>query len=148
MTLVPAAGASQTRLTIRPPQPELGGVNLTLAALGVVFGDLGTSPLYTMRECLSGPHGAVPTDAGVLSVLSLIFWSLVVVISVKYLVFLMRADNDGEGGILALLALAPARHKRARPGKIGFLALLVIIGAALLFGDGIITPAVSVLSAI
>jgi KUP system potassium uptake protein len=119
-----------------------------LAALGVVFGDLGTSPLYTMRECLHGAHGLAPTDANVLSVLSLIFWSLVVVISVKYLVFLMRADNGGEGGILALLALAPPRHKHARPGKIGFLALLVIIGAALLFGDGIITPAVSVLSAI
>jgi KUP system potassium uptake protein len=121
---------------------------LALAALGVVFGDLGTSPLYTMQECLSGPHGLEPTEPNVMGVLSLVFWSLTVVITIKYLVFLMRADNGGEGGIMALLALAPPQYRNPRPGRIGIVASLVIAGAALLFGDGIITPAVSVLSAI
>src|SRR5258706_10781947 len=81
---------------------------LVIAALGVVFGDLGTSPLYTLQECL-GPGHAAPTPENVLGVLSLIFWSLTLVVTVKYLLFLMRADNDGEGGIMALLALAPER---------------------------------------
>jgi KUP system potassium uptake protein len=121
---------------------------LALAALGVVFGDLGTSPLYTLQECLASPHGIAPTEANVMGVLSLVFWSLTMVVTVKYLVFLMRADNGGEGGIMALLALAPPRYRNPRPGRIGLVASLVIAGAALLFGDGIITPAVSVLSAI
>jgi len=123
-------------------------VALAVAALGVVFGDLGTSPLYTLQECLSGPHGIPPTNPNILGVLSLIFWSLTLVVTLKYLLFLMRADNGGEGGIMALLALAPARFRSAAPGKIGLVPVLVIAGAALLFGDGIITPAVSVLSAI
>jgi KUP system potassium uptake protein len=129
--------------------PPGGGAraSLAIAALGVVFGDLGTSPLYTLQECLSGPHGIVPTDANVMGVLSLIFWSLVMVVTVKYMFFLMRADNGGEGGIMALLALAPPRHRNPAPGRIGFVAMMVIAGSALLFGDGIITPAVSVLSA-
>jgi KUP system potassium uptake protein len=127
-----------------------GGARATLAiaALGVVFGDLGTSPLYTLQECLSGPHGVAPTDANVMGVLSLVFWSLTLVVTVKYMFFLTRADNRGEGGIMALLALVPERQRSPAPGRIGFVAFLVIIGSALLFGDGIITPAVSVLSAI
>jgi len=123
-------------------------VTLAVAALGVVFGDLGTSPLYTLQECLSGPNGVDPSDANVMGVLSLIFWSLMMVITFKYLMFLMRADNGGEGGIMALLALAPERFRSGVPGKVGLVPILVIAGAALLFGDGIITPSVSVLSAI
>ena len=123
-------------------------MTLAVAALGVVFGDLGTSPLYTLQECLSGPNGVDPSDANVMGVLSLIFWSLMMVITFKYLMFLMRADNGGEGGIMALLALAPERFRSGVPGKVGLVPILVIAGAALLFGDGIITPSVSVLSAI
>src|SRR6476620_3960046 len=78
---------------------------LTVGALGVVYGDIGTSPLYALRECFHGTHGIAPTPENVLGVLSLIFWSLTLIISIKYLIFVMRADNDGEGGILALMAL-------------------------------------------
>src|SRR5450432_1338658 len=133
----------------RAHAPPEGGARAALAigALGVVFGDRGTRPLYTPQECLSGPHGVAPTDANVMGVLSLVFWSLMMVVTVKYMFFLMRADNGGEGGIMALLALAPERHRSPAPGRIGFVAFLVVAGSALLFGDGIITPAVSVLSA-
>jgi KUP system potassium uptake protein len=118
---------------------------LCLGALGVVFGDIGTSPLYTLKECLhaSGEH---PGELEVLGILSMIFWSLTMVVTVKYLLFIMKADNKGEGGIFALLALVPKRppSKRAVSG----IAILVVAGAALLYGDGTITPAISVLSAI
>ena len=118
---------------------------LTVAALGVVYGDIGTSPLYALRECFHGPHAVEVTRANVLGVLSLIFWALIVVISIKYLTFVMRADNQGEGGILALMALLPAtyRDRRTRAVLIG----LGLFGASLLYGDGIITPAISVLGA-
>jgi KUP system potassium uptake protein len=119
---------------------------LALGALGVVYGDIGTSPLYALKECVHGPHAVPATDANVLSLLSLVFWSVTLVVTVKYLNLIMRADNGGEGGILALLALLPKRlHK---PGQIAPLVTLVLFGAALLYGDGIITPAVSVLSAV
>lgn len=121
---------------------------LTLAALGVVFGDIGTSPLYTLKECTHSAHGVAATHDNILGVLSLILWSLTLVVTVKYLGFIMRADNHGEGGILALLALVPRRLEHTRRGGIGVVAVLVIAGAALLFGDGIITPAISVLSAV
>ncbi len=118
----------------------------TLTALGVVYGDIGTSPLYALRECFHGPTALELTTANVLGVLSLIFWSLVTVISVKYLGLVMRADNKGEGGILALMALAvPDRN---RPNGRGVLILMGLFGAGLLLGDGIITPAISVLSAV
>ncbi|MDB4944231.1 MAG: Kup system potassium uptake protein [Labilithrix sp.] len=120
---------------------------LILGAVGIVFGDIGTSPLYAFKECIAGEHGLEASRANVLGVLSLIVWSLMLVVTVKYLVFVMRADNQGEGGILALLALTPPR-RRGRGQTIGFLALLVIAGAALLYGDGMITPAISVLSAV
>lgn len=122
---------------------------LTLGALGVVFGDIGTSPLYTIQECVNPEHGvAAAQTTNLFGLVSLIFWSLMMVVTFKYIFFLMRADNRGEGGIMALMALMPEKLKVPRPGKVGISALLVIAGAALLFGDGIITPAISVLSAV
>jgi KUP system potassium uptake protein len=119
---------------------------ISLAALGVVYGDIGTSPLYALRECFHGPHSITPTPGNVLGVLSLIFWSLVIVISIKYLVFVLQADNHGEGGILSLTALAtPIKPSGKSERKL--LILMGIFGAALLYGDGMITPAISVLSA-
>jgi KUP system potassium uptake protein len=134
--------------------PETSGTRpvwpLMLAALGVVYGDIGTSPLYTLKECfhaLPGHHGAL-SERDVLEVLSLIFWSLMLVVTAKYLVFIVRADNRGEGGILALLALLPQRARSRPDHRFTFTAVLAIAGAALLFGDGAITPAISVLSAV
>ena len=118
---------------------------LTLGAVGVVYGDIGTSPLYTIRECFTGSHAVAPTHENVLGVLSMIIYALIVVISVKYIAVVMRADNHGEGGILALTALIPAGvAKSTKPVLIG----LGIFGAALLYGDGMITPAITVLGAI
>ena len=129
-------------------QDSAGGRSATLAllALGVVYGDIGTSPLYAIRECFHGPHAVTPTHDHVLGVLSLIFWALVIVISIKYLVFVLRADNRGEGGILALMALATAIKPTGRSER-SWVILLGLFGAALLYGDGIITPAISVLGA-
>ncbi|MBI2602362.1 MAG: potassium transporter Kup [Deltaproteobacteria bacterium] len=122
--------------------------SLTVAALGVVFGDIGTSPLYAIREAFYGPHAIAVTPANVLGVLSLIVWSMILVISVKYLFFVMRADNRGEGGVLALTTLAfPAKMLRSTPWLHAFL-YFGLFGSALLVGDGIITPAISVLSAV
>ncbi len=119
---------------------------LSLAALGVVYGDIGTSPLYAMRECFHGPHAITPSASNILGVLSLVFWALVIVISIKYLVFVLRADNHGEGGILSLTALATPIRPSGRTEHF-FLIMLGIFGAALLYGDGVITPAISVLGA-
>jgi KUP system potassium uptake protein len=126
---------------------------LTLTALGVVYGDIGTSPLYAMRECFFGSHAVPPTFENVLGVLSLIVYALVLVISIKYVVIVMRADNQGEGGILALTALVPGRGTdggRASRLAVGrpVLIALGIFGTALLYGDGMITPAISVLGAV
>jgi KUP system potassium uptake protein len=118
---------------------------LILTALGVVFGDIGTSPLYALRECFSGAHSIPVTPANVLGVLSLILWSLIVTVSIKYLVFVMRADNCGEGGILALVALIRTQAGQPRHAALVGVGLF---GAALLYGDGMITPAISVLSAV
>src|SRR5262245_1356298 len=122
---------------------------LSLTALGIVYGDIGTSPLYAMRQCFDKEYGLAPTQTTVYGVLSLIVWSLILVISVKYIVFIMRADNRGEGGILALLALLLQQERRMsdRRRRV-FLVSLGLFGAALLYGDGIITPAISVLSAV
>jgi KUP system potassium uptake protein len=119
---------------------------LALTALGVVFGDIGTSPLYTFSVALGATGHSPPTAADVLGIVSLVFWALMVMVSLKYVVFVLRADNDGEGGILALLSLVAA-DKIANGRTIPVLVLLGIVGAALLFGDGVITPAISVLSA-
>lgn len=121
---------------------------LTLAALGVVYGDIGTSPLYTIKEVFSGSHHPVPiTPENVLGILSLIFWSLIVVVSIKYVVFILRADNKGEGGMMALMALVLDQAKLNTRNKAIVIAL-GLFGAALFYGDGAITPAISVLSAI
>jgi KUP system potassium uptake protein len=120
---------------------------LALGALGVVYGDIGTSPLYALRECFHGEHAIAPSHDNVLGVLSLVFWSLIIIISLKYLVFVMRADNRGEGGILALMALVPPKLREARSGHWVVVAI-GLFGAALLYGDGVITPAISVLSAV
>jgi len=120
---------------------------LAVAAVGVVYGDIGTSPLYTMKEAFHGAHAMDVSPANVLGVLSLIFWSLIIVVSVKYVVFIMRADNKGEGGIMALMALVQ-RATRAESRTRWLLMTLGIFGAALFYGDGMITPAISVLSAV
>ena len=129
-----------------------GRIALALGALGVVFGDIGTSPLYTLRECLRSVGSVTghvrPED--VLGILSLMAWALILVVTVKYLTFIMRADHNGEGGIFALLALVPSRFRcnSKNRGRVTGIALLGVIGAALLYGDGVITPAISVLSAV
>src|SRR5688572_7899836 len=120
---------------------------MMLGAIGVVFGDIGTSPLYTIKEAFSPHYGLVPDHPSVLGILSLVFWSLVLVITVKYVLVIMRADNDGEGGIMALTALA----QRTLPtdSRAAYLiGILGVFGVALFFGDGVLTPAISVLSAV
>lgn len=121
---------------------------LTLAALGIVFGDIGTSPLYAVREAFHGPHAMPVTPENIFGVLSLIVWSLILVISIKYLLFVLRADNKGEGGVLALTALAAPPRFANRFIWSRILLYLGIFGSALLFGDGVITPAITVLGAI
>jgi len=120
---------------------------LALGAVGVVYGDIGTSPLYTMHECLAA-LGHQVTRADILGICSTIFWAMTMVVTVKYLMFILRADNHGEGGILALLALVPNDDEPTDRAWLGPLALLVVIGAGLLYGDGVITPAISVLGAL
>ncbi|MCX6414083.1 MAG: KUP/HAK/KT family potassium transporter, partial [Actinobacteria bacterium] len=115
-----------------------------MAATGVVFGDIGTSPLYALKATLAVSGSG---REAVLGVVSLIFWALMLVVTTKYLLFVMRADNHGEGGILALLALLPEKVRLATGGRRMALLLLILIGTALLFGDGALTPAISVLSA-
>ena len=129
-------------------QPERSHLSaLTLAALGIVYGDIGTSPLYAVKEIFGGPH-PVPLDADhILGTLSLVFWALIVVVSVKYVSFVMRADNRGEGGIMALMALALRGTAESRRQR-AVLIVLGLVGTALFYGDGIITPAISVLSAV
>ncbi|HEY7470900.1 MAG TPA: potassium transporter Kup [Gemmatimonadota bacterium] len=119
---------------------------LALTALGVVYGDIGTSPLYAIRECFFGPHRVPVSEANVLGILSLVFWTLIIVVTLKYHVYVIRADNRGEGGILALTALVRSHVGRARLRW--FVVALGLFGAALLYGDGMITPAISVLGAV
>jgi KUP system potassium uptake protein len=119
---------------------------LALTAIGIVFGDIGTSPLYTFSVTLSATGHPEPTAGDVLGIVSLIFWALMAMVSLKYVVLVLRADNDGEGGILALLSLV-ASERIAHAPELPILVLLGVVGAALLYGDGVITPAISVLSA-
>ena len=120
---------------------------LVVAALGVVFGDIGTSPLYTLKECFGGAHALTATPANILGILSLVFWAILIVISLKYVVFIMRADNKGEGGIMALMSLVFQKAQISDRLRYSLL-LLGLVGASLFYGDGIITPAISVLSAV
>jgi KUP system potassium uptake protein len=147
--VIPAGHAALTaKEEVGENAPDLSArfAALSFAALGVVFGDIGTSPVYTFRECFNPEHG-LPLDAAhVLGVLSLIFWALIIVVTVKYVLLIMRADNQGEGGILALLALALERARGEHSRNL--LVLLALGGAALFFGDSMITPAISVLSAV
>jgi KUP system potassium uptake protein len=128
---------------------KLPGTTLVIAALGVVFGDIGTSPIYTLKECFSphSPHHIAASHAHILGVVSLVLWSLILLICVKYLVFILRADNKGEGGVLSLMALATHGMGETMKRRV-VTVLLGLFGASLLFGDGIITPAISVLSAV
>ncbi len=125
---------------------------LAIGSIGVVFGDIGTSPLYTLKECFHGTHAITASTANILGVLSLIFWSMIVVVSIKYVIFILQTDNRGEGGIFALLGLLHVRLLNTTDKKMyrvrAFLLLGGILGAGLLYGDGVITPAISVLSAI
>ncbi len=128
--------------------PQTRTLALALAALGVVYGDIGTSPLYAIKECFHGMHAIHLNEGNILGVLSLVFWSLTMVVSLKYVVFILKADNKGEGGIYALLALIPG-EKSKEPSRLHSLVVgAAIFGAALLYGDGVITPAISVLSAV
>jgi KUP system potassium uptake protein len=144
--MAPAAPSSQS--ASRPSGRQLGLALLALGALGVVFGDIGTSPLYALQTVFSADHQAVkPTESDVYGVISLVFWSITLIVSIEFVLLIMRADNDGEGGILALIAKvdgAPLRRPRVRAALIA----LGLFGVALFYGDGIITPAISVLSAV
>lgn len=132
----------------KEPQSKKYKLLLTLAALGVVYGDIGTSPLYALKESFQHAH-LPPTPDNILGILSLVFWSLIIVISIKYLIFVLRADDNGEGGILALASLISLEHKKEMPKKAKMIfVLLGVFGAAFLYGDGIITPAISILSAV
>src|SRR6266516_6327085 len=123
-------------------------VRLALLALGVVYGDIGTSPLYALREVFHGPHAIPLTASSVMGVLSLIVWSLILIVTVKYHVVIIRADNKGEGGVLALMALVNgSRLMRGLPPR-RLMIVLGIFGSALLYADGALTPASSVLSAV
>src|SRR5574343_1541622 len=121
---------------------------LALAALGIVFGDIGTSPLYAFEQVFSnGAHSVAISEINILGVLSLFFWSLMMIVTLKYVLFIMRADNHGEGGIMALMALALSKSD-GMPKKKAVLLILGLIGASFFYGDGVITPAISVLSAV
>jgi KUP system potassium uptake protein len=145
----PVVAPSHPNHTIPAGNHGQGGSNrylvkLALGALGVVYGDIGTSPLYSMRECFAG--GMATTQQNILGVLSLISWSLIIMVSFKYIAYVLRADNKGEGGILALMALASSNLRQSRSRLP--LIFLGVFGSALLYGDGMITPAISVLSAV
>jgi KUP system potassium uptake protein len=152
----PPPGASGFFAAVRPPRHTLEAkpsgrrlAGLSLIALGIVFGDIGTSPLYALRQCFDPEYGLEASQLNVFGVLSLIVWLLIIVVSIKYIVFIMRADNRGEGGILALLALLLQQERRVADRRRRWLLIsLGLFGAALLYGDGIITPAISVLSAV
>ncbi len=123
-------------------------LQLAVGALGIVYGDVGTSPLYTIQECFHGKHAIALTQGNILGVMSLVFWSLTLVVSIKYVIFILLADNHGEGGIFALLGLLSGKRAQISPRLRSMIIISGIVGAGLLYGDGIITPAISVLSAI
>src|SRR5512147_1644046 len=120
---------------------------LAVGALGVVYGDIGTSPLYAFKEAFSGTHGLAPTELNVLAALSAFFWAMLLIISIKYIWIVLKFDNEGEGGVLALTALAHRMSNKA-PKWTLFVVGAGVFAAALFYGDAIITPAISVLSAV
>ncbi len=132
---------------VSDPLKKQGLAALSIGAIGVVYGDIGTSPLYALQQVFNGVHGVIPSHNNVLGILSLVFWALLIVVSLKYVVFIMRADNKGEGGIMALIALMQ-RVTSSESRMRWTLVVLGLFGAALFYGDGIITPAISVLSAV
>ncbi len=135
--------------TATPAHPRGGYLaRLSLLALGVVYGDIGTSPLYALREAFHAQHGIPVTADNVLGVLSLVFWSLILIVTVKYHVVIIRADNKGEGGVLALMALVNGSRLARGLTPRRLMIVLGIFGAALLYADGALTPAISVLSAV
>ncbi len=138
--------------SVTPPSPPVRPLTAAavVAALGVVFGDIGTSPLYAFRECLNyGLKAGAPVEMVVVPAVSMIIWSLICVVTVKYVLFIMEANEDGEGGIMTLVSLASPQDAEQRKRKHrSILVLLGVFGTALLFGDGVITPAISVLSAL
>ena len=142
-----AAVQNSIRMESKPATGRYLAV-LTVSALGVVYGDIGTSPLYALRECFGGSHHLPPRPENVLGILSLIIWSLLLIVSFKYLGVVIRATNKGEGGILALMALAFPKQTPGSGRRRALLLGLGVFGAALLYGDGMITPAITVLSAI
>src|SRR3954454_10747097 len=140
-----AASAAPSR---QPVHHHAGATALTLAALGVVFGDIGTSPLYALQTVFTADdHAVKATQGDVYGVLSLVIWSVTIIVSIKYVTFIMRADNEGEGGIMALIALIQRARLTSRAARVA-LVLLGVFGASLFYGDGMITPAISVLSAV
>ncbi|HET6610977.1 MAG TPA: potassium transporter Kup [Kofleriaceae bacterium] len=149
MTCAQAMGLAMVKASRENDRTRAPALTASVGALGIVFGDIGTSPLYALRESLASERGAGLVSADVLGVLSLVFWVLILIISVKYIAFVMRADNRGEGGILALMALAIApERQRRRTRTVIYLSWLGLFGTAMFFGDGVITPAISVLSAV
>lgn len=153
--LLPPASPSENPSSEISPDPRSEAKDfrrnlvLALGALGVVYGDIGTSPLYAVKECFHGLHAIAVTPTNILGVMSLIFWSLTMVVTIKYVTFILKADNEGEGGIYALAALFLGRGAKEVPERtVKRLVFLAIFGAALLYGDGLITPVISVLSAV
>src|SRR5688572_18662580 len=139
---------SESATSAAPAHAPEKSFTLLIGALGVVYGDIGTSPLYALRECFHPSHNLAASHDAILGVLSLIFWVLILLISVKYLTFVMRADNKGEGGVLALLALAVPQKSLSSGKRHTLLIVLGVFGASLLYGDGMLTPAITVLSAV
>src|SRR6266571_7117130 len=144
----PSAPTNPPPTAARPHPQGRYLARLSLLALGVVYGDIGTSPLYAMREAFHGQHGIPVTPGNVLGVLSLVFWSLVLIVTVKYHIVIIRADNKGEGGVLALMALVNGSRLARGLTPRRLMIVLGIFGAALLYADGALTPAISVLSAV
>lgn len=139
--------SADTKAAAKGNHGNVGLAGLIVGAIGVVFGDIGTSPLYTLREAFSPTYGLIANHDTVLGILSLVFWALMLVVTVKYVTIIMRADNEGEGGIMALMALA--QRSLPKGGKSTYVVgILGVFGASLFFGDGVITPAISVLSAV
>ena len=129
-----------------PPKTNVNLRAMVIGAVGVVFGDIGTSPLYSLKEAFNPEHGIPFSNTAVLGIISMLFWAMVIVVSLKYVLFVMRADNNGEGGILALMALS-LRTANPNSKRMSLLMMLGVFGACMFYGDAVITPAISVLSA-